>query len=187
MSLRTCPSCGEAKPEEDFALNFGARRCGTCVATETAERRSMRVAADRHRIQQQFGLKVSLSGRRFPKLQQSARAAAESAIPKARRDRLADWSLVTSRVFGSGAVALFFFGQQFLKDNDINCLAAYGGLLGCAFGFRLFADWLAAPRTGAIADATGEILRGLVSTAERDQLEALRFYTTPEWRAAPSR
>jgi HNH endonuclease len=79
---------------------------------------------------------------------------------------------------------LFFVGQQFLKDNDINGLAAYGGLLGCAFGFRLFVDWLAAPRTGAIADATGEILRGLVSTAEGDQLAALRFYTTPEWRVA---
>src|SRR6266498_1741118 len=44
MPLRTCPSCGEAKPEEDFALNFGARRCRTCVATETAERRSRRSA-----------------------------------------------------------------------------------------------------------------------------------------------
>src|SRR5258706_8674809 len=119
MPLRACPSCGETKPEEDFALNFGARCCRTCVATETAERRSMRAAADRKRIQQEFGLKVSLSGRRFSKLQQSARTTAESAIPKAGRDRLADWSLVTSRVCGWGAVALFFFGQQFLKDNEI--------------------------------------------------------------------
>ncbi len=143
MPLRTCPSCGEAKPEEDFALNFGARRCRTCVATETAERRSRRAAADRNRIQQQFGLKVSLSGRRFSKLQQSARTTAESAIPKARRDRLADWSLVTSRVFGWGAVGLFFFGGQFPKKIEINSFAAYGGLLGCALGFRLLVDWLA--------------------------------------------
>ncbi len=42
---------------------------------------------------------------------------------------------------------------------------------------------LAIPRSAAIADATGEILRGLVATAERDQLAALRFYMTPEWRA----
>lgn len=182
MSERTCPSCGETKAEREFWS--GARRCRSCVATETAGLRSLRARQDRKRIQLQYGLKVSVSGRRFKALGANAHQLADQVVPKARRDRFAVACSRAASVSGCGVVGIIvlFGGKPFAGDSAV-LMVVGAGLLGAWAVLRRTATVLAGPRNATVADVSDGLLRCDLSRVEAEQLEYLRFYATPEWRA----
>ena len=171
--MRTCPSCGEVKDDADFWS--GARRCRKCVAVETAQRRSARAASDRAAIKAKYGLKISLSGRKYRQFELKANQQAESVVPKTRRDHLATASIWAGRLFVALCLLLLFGGWE----RPIIVVVAAGG--GAFTMFRV-ADWLGRPRRTSVKDVADAVLRGNVSEFQDGQLEYLRFYTTVEWR-----
>ena len=182
MSERTCPSCSQTKDERDFWS--GARRCRSCVAVATGAIRSERAQEERERIQEEFGLKISISGRRFKALQTGARQMAEGLVPKSRRDTFADASSRASVVCGVGFFGMFLFGSSLFGDDTSAIIVIAGGLLAGWIGFHRLATFLSRPRNGSVADISDQILKGQVARVEAEQLDYLRFYATPEWRAA---
>jgi HNH endonuclease len=182
MGSRTCPSCGQSKNEEHFWS--GARRCRKCVGRETGARRSERAKEQRARVRQDFGLKISVSERRFKVLQNKAQTTADSLVPKTTRDTLAALSTGASICGFVGTVAMAFIIGPSLKLEFLEGLILTGGFLVPAVAFLKLAEHLEGPRKGIIADVSVAFLRQSLAHVEREQLEYLRFYTTPEWRTA---
>lgn len=163
--MRTCPSCGQTK--EDSAFWHSARRCRKCVAQE----RSEHAREERDRIQEVFGTQTSLSGRRFKKLEQSARQQADARVPKTARDHIGNALLVLALLSVFGGIILTEESPLFL-------------LLG--FIFAGVAGWISAhlqqPREAAVSSIAATALRSSVDRVDRQQQEYEHFYLTADWR-----
>jgi hypothetical protein len=153
------------------------------VAIETAALRSERARQDRQRIQQQFGLKVSVSGRRFKVLQTNADRVADRLVPKIRRDWWAAVCTRTGSAAGWSILGLFLVGGRLFDGDTVAVLAAAAALIAAWAGLKKAATVLAGPRDQSVAEIADRLLRNDLSRVEAEQLEYLRFYTTPEWRA----
>ena len=178
VSERTCPSCGETKSEDDYWS--GARRCRSCVAIETGARRTDRARQERERIQQEYGLAVSLSGRRFQQVQTEAADLANQAVARQGRDKLAEIASRLATAFGWAVPIDLFVGKAAFGEDGMFVVA--GGLFVCWGATRYTSTVLAAPRNKIVARTTRVFLRSFLHHAEAEQLEYSRFYQTPDWR-----
>lgn len=164
--MRTCPSCGEVKEEDDFWS--GARRCRKCVARETGALRSARAQSERASIKATYDLKISLSGRRFGRLQTQAHQHAETVVLETNRDRFPTASKWVGRSFVCVLVLMV------LADLNRTVPIMFG--IGCAaFATFRLADWLGQPRRSAVADVAAVVLREAINEFQNEQLEYLRF------------
>lgn len=128
-------------------------------------------------------MRLSVSGSRFRLLEGTARGAAEAAIPKTARDRLA---LLSSRA--STACIIGVFAAPLLVSTQSNVDPVVWVLVFFAFGLSALAllslaEWLAGPRRALVAEAAAALLRASLDQFVQGQLDYLRFYTTPEWQA----
>lgn len=171
---RTCPACGEDKPEAQFWEQ--ARRCRQCVAREVGQKRSAEAREHRSRVREEFDLRIAPSQPRFSQSEVSARRKAESLVPKTDKDRLASMIYAGLLVgFFASLIALFTFAWP--------ALLVPAAMVGAFFWLGPLATRLAEPRRTAVREIGDKILRDDLLQLEAEQLEYLRFYITPEWRA----
>src|SRR5262249_54763225 len=161
-----------------------ARRCRSCVAKETGARRSVSAQATRERIKQDFGLRVGISGRRLQQIEKLERETAEGNVPRTRRDEIGalcdKWGGVGIFL---GVVSPFFIAPYLGIHGGWEFVLA-AGLVAAGVGLRYASRYLDRPRRAVVDGIARKLVRAAVLTADQQQLDAMRFYTTPEWRAA---
>jgi HNH endonuclease len=135
-------------------------------------------------MRSRFGVKLAPSSRRFNKLQDAARQKAESIVPKTTRDRIGNVCSTVGACCAIGILAVPIFVAPMLElDGDVTVILLVGCVIG-GFTFINVGRYLERPRQAAVADVLQAFLQQSVTNSEQEQLEYLRFYTTPEWRAA---
>jgi hypothetical protein len=171
-SVRTCPECGQTKPEKDFW--HLARRCRSCVARESASNRSYRAATWKTSVQARHKVKVAPSKKRYVKMEAAARSSAESEIPETAGNKLGYF-------FGcSGPIAIviglfLFLGKRSNQDEGLTTMAVGAtALVLCVL--------LTRERNAAVNKLQASKLDSSVVQHEQFQLEYDEFYRTPEWR-----
>ena len=164
-SMRTCPSCGATKAESAFW--HSARRCRSCVAKE----RSEHVRGERASIQQRFGTRTSVSGRRLRHLEKDARHQAETHIPATSVDHIGTVFIVLAPVC--------LFAGIFLTDESpvFLLLGVVSAFVVGSVGVRL-----QAPREAALSSRASVTLRNAVRVVDQQQQVYEEFYRTADWR-----
>ncbi len=172
---RQCPECLRVKRDEDFW--WGAKRCRSCVAQRAGRLRTEDAQHWRDFVRRTYGLRISLSRRRFEEFSRESAHLADRLTPKKRRN------VVARYLAAAGGIAFFAsLGGIPLLLFEVGTPALLVSLFSVGVFLWLVSVRLDAPRDREVASLAGDILRGKLSEYETEQLEYEAFYGTQEWR-----
>lgn len=171
-NVRTCPECGRTKPESEFW--HAARRCRSCVAQASANKRSLRTADWKQTVRRKHKVNVAPSKKRYDQFNAEAHTSAAAEIPETSWNKFGCWLGCAGPIAIAIGVLLLLGKRSGHDEGAVTLAAGVSALLLC---------WLLnKDRSAAVETLTAAKLDSSITKHEQDQLEYEEFYRTPEWK-----